>query len=89
MSFLGKLNSHYTLEINLNTCYNINVMSNYDKLIKLIDKEVISVNELRQLTNDDLVVGVSVAKPDTRHSSCTKYDIRLENGELHYVYVKV
>lgn len=64
-------------------------MSNYDKLIKLIDKEVISVNELRQMTNDDLVIGVSPGKTDNRHSNCTKYDVRLDNGELHYVYVKM
>lgn len=63
-------------------------MSNYDKLIKVIDKEVVSVKELREITNDDLVVEVAEAKPDQRHPNCKKYDVRLDNGELYYVYVK-
>lgn len=64
-------------------------MSNYDKLMKTIDKEVISVQELRQITMDDLVSAVSAGKADNRHKNCTKYDVRLENGELYYVYVKL
>lgn len=63
-------------------------MSNYDKLIKVIDKEVISVKELRDITNDELVVEVVEAKPDQRRPNCKKYDIRLDNGELYFVYVK-
>lgn len=63
-------------------------MSNYDKLIKVIDKEVVSVKELREITNDDLVVEVSEAKPDQRRPNCKKYDVRLDNGELYFVYVK-
>jgi len=63
-------------------------MSNYNKLVKIIDREVISVGELRQIANDELVNSVTMAKSDTRYPSYTKYDVKLENGELYFVYVK-
>jgi hypothetical protein len=62
---------------------------NYDKILKIIDKGVISINELRALTAEELVSSLSSAKPDNRYKNCTKYEIRLENGEMHYVYVKI
>jgi len=63
-------------------------MSSYDKLVKIIDKEVISVGELRKITNDDLVNSVTMTKSDTRYPNNIKYDVKLENGELYFVYVK-
>lgn len=33
-------------------------MSDYDKLMKIVDKEVVSVKELHYITNDELVAEV-------------------------------
>ena len=41
-------------------------MSNYDNLVKIIDREVISVKELRQITNDELVSQITKTKPDQK-----------------------
>jgi len=60
----------------------------FEKLLKIIDKGVISIADLRQLTSDELVESVSMAKPDNRYKNHLKYDVKLVNGELHYVYVK-
>lgn len=63
-------------------------MSDYDKLMKIVDKEVINVKELHYITNDELVAEVREAKPDERHKGLPKYDVRLTNGEIYFVYVK-
>lgn len=62
-------------------------MEYYD-LMKIIDKEVISAKELRQITDCELVTEVLDGKPDPRRPKCKKYDLKLENGEIYYVYVK-
>lgn len=61
-------------------------MNKYNSLYKILDKENISLKELRELTNNELVSSVSSSKSEK--SSFDKYDIRLENGELYYVFVK-
>lgn len=61
-------------------------MNKYNSLYKILDKENISLKELRELTNNELVTSVSSSKSEK--SSCDKYDVRLENGELYYVFVK-
>lgn len=63
-------------------------MSDYDKLMKIVDKEVINVKELHYITNDELVAEVRGAKSDERHKGLPKYDVRLTNGEIYFVYVK-
>ena len=63
-------------------------MGNYDKLVKIIDKELISLKELHQITNDEFVAEIKEAKPDEKYKSCMKYDVKLQNGELYFVYVK-
>lgn len=63
-------------------------MDTYKRLVKIIDKELISFKELRQITNDELVTQISEAKPDDKYKSCLKYNIKLSNGELYFVYVK-
>lgn len=55
-------------------------MSNYDRLYKILDKE------LRELTNNELVTAISPSKSDK--ILYHKYDVRLENGELYYVFLK-
>lgn len=55
-------------------------MSNYDQLYKILDKE------LRELTNNELVTAISPSKSDK--ILYHKYDVRLENGELYYVFLK-
>lgn len=55
-------------------------MSNYDQLYKILDKEKISIKELRELTNNELVTAISPSKSDK--ILYHKYDVRLENGEL-------
>lgn len=64
-------------------------MSDYDKLMKIVDKEVISVKELHQITNDELVAEVREAAQDDKHKGMPKYDVRLTNGEIYFVYVKI
>lgn len=61
-------------------------MSNYDQLYKILDKEKISIKELRELTNNELVTAISTSKSDK--ILYHKYDVRLENGELYYVFLK-
>lgn len=61
-------------------------MSNYDQLYKILDKEKISIKELRELTNNELVTTISPSKSDK--ILYRKYDVRLENGELYYVFLK-
>lgn len=63
-------------------------MSDYEKLMKIVDKEVVSVKELHYITNDELVAEVREASPDERHKGLPKYDVRLTNGEIYFVYVK-
>lgn len=63
-------------------------MSDYDKLVKIIDKEVISVKELQLITNDELVAQMSETNPDPRHKNCFRYEIRLTNGEIYFVFIK-
>ena len=53
-------------------------MSDYDKLVKIIDKEVISVKELQLITNDELVAQMSETSPDPRHKNCFRYEIRYQ-----------
>lgn len=61
-------------------------MSNYDQLYKILDKEKISIKQLRELTNNELVTAISPSKSDK--ILYHKYDVRLENGELYYVFLK-
>ena len=61
-------------------------MNKYNSLYKILDKENISLKELRELINNELVASVSSSKSEK--PSCDKYDVRLENGELYYVFVK-
>lgn len=61
-------------------------MSDYDSLYKILDKDVISMGELRKLTADEHVVSIEEKKSDK--PSCNKYDVRLDNEELYFVYVK-
>ena len=61
-------------------------MDNYRNIYKILDKEKISIKELRNLTNDELVTSISPTKSD--RALFHKYDVRLVNGELYYVYLK-
>lgn len=61
-------------------------MDNYRDIYKILDKEKISIKELRNLTNNELVTSISPTKSD--RILFHKYDVRLVNGELYYVYLK-
>ncbi len=63
-------------------------MSDYNDLMKIVDKELVSVKELRQITNDELVSQISETKPDPKRKHCFRYEIRLTNGEIYFVFVK-
>lgn len=63
-------------------------MSDYDKLMRIVDKEVININELRQIVNDDLVAQMSKTNPDPRRKNYFRYEIKLTNGEIYFVFVK-
>ena len=61
-------------------------MSDYNSLYKVLDKGTLSMGELRKLTSDEHVV--SIEQKNSDKSSCNKYDVKLDNGELYFVYVK-
>lgn len=61
-------------------------MDNYRDIYKILDKEKISIKELRNLTNNELVTSISPTKSD--RILFHKYDVHLVNGELYYVYLK-
>lgn len=63
-------------------------MSEYDKLIKLIDKEVVSLGDLRTLTDSELIASVELEQSDKKHPECKKYKVQFVNEELYWVYVK-
>lgn len=63
-------------------------MSDYNDLMKIVDKELVSVKELRQIIKDELVSQISETKPDPKHKHCLRYEIRLTNGEIYFVFVK-
>ena len=43
-------------------------MSDYYDLMRIVDKEVISVKELHRITNDELVSQISEIKPDQKRN---------------------
>ncbi len=63
-------------------------MSDYHKLMRIVDKETISMNELRQITNDELVSEIKETAPDKKRKFMMRYEVRLTNGEIYYVFVK-
>lgn len=63
-------------------------MSDYDKLMRIVDKEVISVKELHQITNDELVAQISETKQDLKRKNCFRYEVKLTNGEIYFVFIK-
>lgn len=61
-------------------------MSKYESLYRLLDKDSLSVNELRKLSDNELVV--SIVNTESNKKLFYKYDVKLDNGELYFVYVK-
>ena len=56
--------------------------------MKIVDKEVISMRELRQITNDELIAEIRETPTDAKHKFMFRYDLRLTNGEIYFVFVK-
>ena len=48
-------------------------MDSYDKLAKILDKEIISIKELREISNNDLVAEVKEIKSDNKYKNLPKY----------------
>lgn len=63
-------------------------MSDYYELMRIIDKEVISVKELHKITNDELVSQISEIKPDPKRKNYFRYELKLTNGEIYFVFIK-
>ncbi len=63
-------------------------MSDYYDLMRIVDKEVISVKELHRITNDELVSQISEIKPDQKRKNYFRYEVKLTNGEIYFVFVK-
>lgn len=63
-------------------------MSDYDKLMRIVDKEVISVKELHQITNDELVAQISETEQDSKRKNYFRYELKLTNGEIYFVFIK-
>ena len=58
-------------------------MSDYNKLIRIVDKEVVSMKELQDITNDELVAEIKETAPDKKHKFMMRYEIKLTNGEIY------
>lgn len=65
-----------------------NNFMNYEQISKIVDKELVSMREIQSLMNCDMVKSVTPCKEDKRHPKHLKYEIRLTNEELYWVYVK-
>lgn len=63
-------------------------MSNYDELMKIIDKEVISLKELHKITNDEQVAEIKETAIDVKRKNCYRYQLKLTNGEIYFVFIK-
>lgn len=63
-------------------------MSDYDKLMRIVDKEVINVKELHRITNDELVSQISEINPDPKRKNYFGYEVKLTNGEIYFVFIK-
>ena len=63
-------------------------MSDYDKLMRIVDKEVINVKELHRITNDELVSQISEINPDPKRKNYFRYEVKLTNGEVYFVFIK-
>ncbi len=63
-------------------------MSDYDKLMKIVDKEVVSLKELHQITNDELVAQISETEQDSKRKNYFRYELKLTNGEIYFVFIK-
>lgn len=63
-------------------------MSDYYELMKIVDKEVISVKELHKIINDELVSQISETKSDPKRKNYFRYELKLTNGEIYFVFIK-
>ncbi len=63
-------------------------MSDYYELMRIIDKEVISVKELHKITNDELISQISETKTDPKRKNYFRYELKLTNGEIYFVFIK-
>lgn len=63
-------------------------MSDYDKLMRIVDKEVINVKEFHRITNDELVSQISEINPDPKRKNYFRYEVKLTNGEIYFVFIK-
>lgn len=63
-------------------------MNEYDHIARIIDKEIITLSELREIANNILVATVTSEKPDNKHPNCQKFKVKFENEEIYWVYVK-
>lgn len=63
-------------------------MSDYYDLMRIVDKEVINVKELHRITNDELVSQISEINPDPKRKNYFRYELKLTNGEIYFVFIK-
>ncbi len=63
-------------------------MSDYYDLMRIVDKEVINVKDLHRITNDELVSQISEIKAAPKRKNYFRYEIKLTNGEIYFVFVK-
>lgn len=63
-------------------------MSDYYDLMRIVDKEVINVKEFHRITNDELVSQISEINPDPKRKNYFRYEVKLTNGEIYFVFIK-
>ena len=63
-------------------------MREESKIFRIVDKEVVSMKELRWLSAHELVREVSPCKEDDKYKNHLKYLVKLTNEDIYWVYVK-
>lgn len=63
-------------------------MDELKKLYEIIDKEVITLEELRYIANHEFVSSVSYQPADGKHDDCAKYLVKYINADSDMIYVK-
>ena len=60
----------------------------YEKFIKLLSKELFSINDIRKFVDNEYVQNISFEGPDPKRKNYDKYAVKLVDGDVYYVYSK-
>ena len=58
------------------------------KLYKLIQKQVLTLQEFQYAANHEFVASVEIQTPDKTRPALTRYLIKYQNGDFDTIYLK-